>query len=388
MKDENEAMPVVQGETLTYQRDGQDERLPVGTPIWYAWLSTARTFAFRSALGTFTARKEQASNKRGGGYWRAYRKRNGKLHRVYLGKSEELTLDRLNSAAVTLAREPSADEDEREPGRPVPYQPVEVSNERKEASERASRRSSPVPLPLTSLFGREREVAAVCTLLARPEVRLLTLTGTGGVGKTRLALASASEVEESFPDGVCFISLAPIQDAALVLPALVQALGLPSSRAPLEPLQAALREQQLLLVLDNFEQVAAAAPLLIDLLAACSHLKLLVTSREVLHVRGEHVFEVPPLALPDPRHLPDWATLARYGAVSLFLERAREAQSSFALTAENALLIAEICVRLDGLPLAIELAAARLKLLPLPALLERLGHRLAILTAGPRDLPA
>jgi predicted ATPase/DNA-binding CsgD family transcriptional regulator len=381
MKDENGAMPVVQAETLIYWQDGQDHRLPVGTPAWYAWLNTARTFAFRSALGTFTARKEQASNKRGGGYWRAYRKRNGKLHRVYLGKSEELTRDRLNTAAMTLAGQQAANEDEREQGRPVRHQQMG-------ASEHASRRSSPLPLPLTSLIGREREVAAACTLLAHPEVRFLTLTGTGGVGKTRLALAIASEVEGSFPDGTCFISLAPIQDAALVLPSLVQALGLQSSRAPLEILQTALREQQILLVLDNFEQVAAAAPLLIDLLATCSRLKLLVTSREVLHVRGERVFEVPPLALPDPRHLSDWAILARYGAVALFLERAREVQPSFEFTPEDAALIAEICVRLDGLPLAIELAAARLKLLPLSALLERLGHRLVVLTGGPRDLPA
>ena len=230
MKDKNEAMPVVQGETLTYWQDGQDHRLPVGTPAWYAWLSTARTFAFGSAMGTFTARKEQASNKRGGWYWRAYRKRNGKLHRVYLGKSEELTRDRLNTAAVTLASQQAANEDEREPGRPVRQQQME-------ASERASRRSSPLPLPLTSLIGREREVAAACTLLAVHEVRFLTLTGTGGVGKTRLALAIASEVEGGFPDGVCFISLAPIQDAALVLPTLVQALGLQSSRAPLELLK-------------------------------------------------------------------------------------------------------------------------------------------------------
>jgi predicted ATPase len=216
------------------------------------------------------------------------------------------------------------------------------------------------------------------------------LTGTGGVGKTRLALAIAAEVQESFPDGVCFVSLAPLQDADLVLPTIAQALGLQGShtRAPLERLQAGLHQQHLLLVLDNFEQVVAAAPSLVELLAACPHLKLLITSREVLHVRGEHAFIVLPLALPDPRHLPDTETLMRYDAIALFCQRAREVQPAFELTPDTAPLIAAICVRLDGLPLALELAAVRLKLLPLQSLLERLEHRLQVLTAGARDLPA
>ena len=250
------------------------------------------------------------------------------------------------------------------------------------------RPASRLLMPLTALIGREREVAAICTLLARPEVRLLTLSGTGGVGKTRLALQVAAQVQPDFQDGICLVSLAPIRDSDLVLPALVQALGLPASpQPPLEQLQAALREKHLLLVLDNFEQVVAAAPSLVELLGLCPRLKLLVTSREVLHVRGERPFLVPPLALPDLKHLPDWQTLSRYGAVALFLERAQEVQPGFQVTADSARLIAEICVRLDGLPLALELAAARLKLLSLEALLERLKHRLALLTGGPRDLP-
>ena len=392
MTDKNEAIPVVQDATLTYRQGGQDNQLLVGTPAWYIWLGTARAFAFRGAFGTFTARKEHASNKRGGWYWRAYRRREGTLHRVYLGKSEEVTLDRLNTTAVILAGQHAInEEDERKPDQPVRPGQVEAPDEQKEAATGTPKRSSPLPLPLTSLLGREREVTAACTLLMHPGVRLLTLTGTGGVGKTRLALAVANEVRGSFVDGVCFVSLAPIADAALVLPMIVQALDVQggSRRSPLEQLQAALHEQHLLLVLDNFEHVVRTAPSLADLLAACPHLTLLVTSREVLHVRGEHEFVVPPLSMPDTQHLPDnGEALSRYGAVALFLERVREAQPTFQFTDEQVPLIVEICRRLDGLPLALELAAARLKLLSLPALLERLEHRLHLLTGGPRDLPA
>ena len=193
-----------------------------------------------------------------------------------------------------------------------------------------------------------------------------------------------------FSDGACFVSLAPIHDADLVFPTIVQALELfpVGARSLLKYLQAALREQHLLLVLDNFEHVVVAAPLLVELLAACPGLKLLVTSREVLHVRGEHTFVVLPLALPDAKRLPDIQILLRYGAVALFVERAQEVQPTLQFTEANGPLIADICQRLDGLPLALELAAARLKLLPLQALRERLEHRLSVLTGGPRDLPA
>lgn len=247
-----------------------------------------------------------------------------------------------------------------------------------------------LPVPLTSLVGREQDVAAASALLTLPEVRELTLTGMGGVGKTRLALAIAARLQDEFPDGVCFVSLAALHNAELVLPTIAQAEGLQgnSTQSPIELLQEALREKDHLLVLDNFEQVIAAAPSLVNMLAACLHLKILVTSREVLRLRGEREFVVQPLALPDPKHLLNDETLIQYGAVALFLERAREVQPALAMTALTAPLITDVCRRLDGLPLAIELAAARLKVLSLQALLERLGHRLQVLTGGPRDLPA
>jgi predicted ATPase len=278
--------------------------------------------------------------------------------------------------------------DERQPSnRPATMTSTHLA-EAGTTSEMGKRTFSTLPIPFTSLVGREREVAALCTLLARPEVRLLTLTGTGGVGKTRLALEVATQVQTVFQDGLHFVSLATIQDSDLVLPAIAQAFGLPASaQSPLEQLQAELQEKHLLLVLDNFEQVVAAAPSLLEVLGLCPRLKVLVTSREILHVRGERSFLVPPLAMPDLKRLPDWPALARYGAVALFLERAQEVQPGLQLTPDTARVVAKICVRLDGLPLALELAAARLKLLSLEELLKRLEHRLPILTGGARDLP-
>ena len=240
MSNQKQAMPVVQDDILLYQRDGQDCRLTVGTPVWYAWLSTATTFAFHSEVGTFTARREQAGHKRGGGYWRAYRKRAGQLYRAYLGTAEEVTLERLRTVAARLSAPHPLTEDEPELNPEVLQEhpaPQEHAHRLATAAslhlakgartqEFVQQAASTVPLPLTSLIGREREIAAACTLLAHPEVRFLTLTGTGGVGKTRLALAIAAEVQGNFPDGVCFVSLAPIQDTDLVLPTVVQALGL------------------------------------------------------------------------------------------------------------------------------------------------------------------
>ena len=246
-----------------------------------------------------------------------------------------------------------------------------------------------IPVPLTSLIGREREVVDAPALLLRPDVRLLTLVGVGGVGKTHLALQLAHEAQAHFPDGVTFISLAALRESSLVLPTLAQSLGIhiSSTRSPLQGLQAALRAFHMLLLIDNFEQIVEAAPSLLDLLAACPNLTLLVTSRETLRVRGEHPFVVLPLPVPASGQVRDAETLLHYGASALFLERARELHPPLHFTRENASLIAEVCRRLDGLPLAIELAVARLNVLPLSSLLERLDHRLDVLTDGPRDLP-
>ena len=248
---------------------------------------------------------------------------------------------------------------------------------------------SRLPAPLTPLVGREQEIAAVCALLWRPEVRLVTLTGTGGVGKTRLALGVAAAVNADFADGICLVALAPLIDPGLVLSTIAQALGVQEqgSRPLLEGLQDHLREKQLLLLLDNFEQVVSAAPVVAELLVAAPRLRVLVTSRTSLHLSGEHEFVVPPLALPDLRNLPPPDRLLQYGAIRLFVARAQAAHSAFVMTAENATAIAAICQQVDGLPLAIELAAGRSKLFAPQALLSRLRNRLTLLVGGAQDLP-
>jgi len=368
--------PIVQVDVLIYQRDGEECSLAVGTPAWYAWLETVTTFAFSSSYGTFTARKEQAGNRRGGWYWKAYHKRNGKLHRAYLGKSEELTLEHLNAIAAALSGESLAGKTSgaQEPTlQGHPASPVSADTSQQlaaipvdaDGSTYASGGvKSNLQAQLPPLLGRERDVAHASGLLGQTGVRLLTFVGPGGVGKTRLALQVAAEMLPTFPDGVYFVSLAPISDTALVVPTIAQTLGLreAGSRSLLDRLNEYLCAKHLLLVLDNFEQVITAAPLLAELLAEFPSLKVLVTSREALRLSYEQLLPVTPLALPDLSHLPPLEALSWYAAVALFIQRVQSVKPDFQLSAVNARAVVEICVRL--------------------------GWRLQVLTGGARDLPA
>jgi predicted ATPase/class 3 adenylate cyclase len=245
-----------------------------------------------------------------------------------------------------------------------------------------------LPGQLTSFIGRSKEKDEVKQMLSTQ--RLLTLTGPSGSGKTRLALQVAAEMIEYFKHGVFFVALAPITEPGLVASTIAQSLGIleSSGRSIIESLKDHLQNKSLLLLLDNFEHVIAAAPLVAELLAACGELKILITSREGLRVSGESEYLVPPLALPDLKQLPPLESLSQYAAVELFIQRARAVKPGFKITNDTAPAVAEICYRLDGLPLAIELAAARIKLLPPRAILTRLEHRLEFLTGGGRDLPA
>src|SRR5215203_5155432 len=265
--------------------------------------------------------------------------------------------------------------------RPAPLAPLSAP-----ASVRASEQ---LPVPLTSFVGREREVAAIRATILNPGVRLLTLTGPGGVGKTRLALRVLSGLHAAFPGGVWFVELAPIRDPSLVLPAVASTLGVwnAGESRVVESLAVAIGRTPTLIALDNLEQVVDAAPDISELLTLSPTLTILATSRVSLRLVGEQLFPVAPLAVSGPLRAFDNAPSEDEGAVALFTHRAQSVRPSFVVDTTNAPVVSEICRRLDGLPLAIELAAARTKVLSPAALLLRLDRQLQVLTGGPRDVP-
>jgi predicted ATPase/class 3 adenylate cyclase/Tfp pilus assembly protein PilF len=289
----------------------------------------------------------------------------------------ELRLEDLGEHCLRDLREPERISQVNAPGLPAEFPPLKSLD----------RHRQNLPAQLTTFIGREEDVAAVRARFVEGGVRLLTLTGPGGTGKTRLALRVAEELAAEYPDGVWFVSLAPVSEPMFVAAAIAETLGLRESAGPVEmTLRAHLRGKQIMLVLDNFEHVIAAAPLVGSLLANAPGLRVLVTSRAPLRISGEQDYPVHPMMVP-AGEAPTVAEAAAAEAVQLFIERATAVRPDFALTAENVAAVAAICRRLDGLPLAIELAAARVRLLSPEAILARLDSRLGLLTGGARDLP-
>jgi predicted ATPase/DNA-binding CsgD family transcriptional regulator len=381
-------IPIVRNGNLHEHTDAMasSDAVAVESVAWYVWLESHRLFRFEHPASPFIARKEQHS---GGWHWYAYRRRGGRLLTAHLGISAELSLTRLHAIAIALVG------DDRKPARRlavgvrVAKAPVSQSPQIVKVTEPGPVIQHILPQPLTSLVGREQETAKVMALLQRPEVHLVSIVGTAGVGKTRLALQVATDLMENFVNGVFFVALASLRDAELVLPTIAQTLGLRArgNQCVFDLLATALRDKHCLLLLDNCEQVISAVPLLVELLQVCPFMKMIVTSRTVLHVRGEYPFPVHPLALPDLTHEQDCVSLSLVAAAQCFLYRVQAVRPSFQLTDSIASVIAEICIRLDGLPLALELAATYLKLLSPQQLLLRLEHRLNLLTVGAADLP-
>ncbi len=326
-----------------------------------------------------------------------------KQRRKVLDLTREDLAGRIGCAVVTLRK---IEADERRPSKQIAELLAEFLNipsheraafvrfARAEAVESDAPWGTPfhpptnLPTQPTLLVGRDEDVATLRKRLLQPESRMLTLTGPPGIGKTRLGLQVATRTLDDFADGVFYIGLASISDANLIPTTIATILSVPEGgpQTPLERLKAFVRDKQILLVLDNFEQILAAAPQIAELLVACPSLKLLVTSRAPLRIRYERQIPVSPLAVPDLAHLPDLDRLSQYSAMMLFIERAQAVKPDFLLTQENASTVAAICTRLDGLPLAIELISARVKLLPPAALLERLHGRLMLQSDGLRDI--
>jgi predicted ATPase/DNA-binding CsgD family transcriptional regulator len=349
--------------------------LALGSAGWREWLEHTNQTSFRYSgpQGSFSGRREVA---RGRSYWYAYRKQNGRLRKAYLGLSHDLTLLRLQAVAAQLTQ--------------MAATAVGPSMRLVESLQARPGPESRLPIPPTPLIGRADDIELARNRLLQAGVHLLTLVGPGGTGKTRLAIAVAETVRDEFADGVWFIDLSATVDASLVLREIARHLGVhdDNDRPVRERLHQHLAGRNALLVLDNVEQVLSGAPELAGLVAACPGVKLLVTSREPLHLHVESQFSVSPLALPDLAHLPARRILERVPAVELFLQRAQAAGANLELNDSTARDIATVCVRLDGLPLAIELAAARAKLFSPRAMLSQLDRQLDLLRVAEHDRAA